>query len=133
MLARHPEEHRSATPRHRQENLGQDPSPDSRHVPVAVRNEVWQRDGGQCAFVGSTGRRCSSRHQLELHHLHPFALGGPSTAANLSLRCRTHNRHAAEQDYGPDHIAQKVAASRRAPNPPGPESFDRGGVSDQCW
>jgi 5-methylcytosine-specific restriction endonuclease McrA len=88
------------------------PPPDSRYVPAAVRNEVWRRDAGQCAFVGSAGRRCTSRHQLELHHLHPFAMGGPPTAANLALRCRVHNRHAAEQDYGREHIARKVAASR---------------------
>jgi 5-methylcytosine-specific restriction endonuclease McrA len=88
------------------------PPPGSRYVPAAVRNEVWRRDGGQCAFVGSTGRRCTSRHQLELHHLLPFAMGGPPTAANLALRCRVHNRHAAEQDYGREHIARKVAASR---------------------
>jgi 5-methylcytosine-specific restriction endonuclease McrA len=86
------------------------PPPGSRYVPAAVRDEVWRRDGGQCAFTGSTGHRCTSRHQLQLHHLHPFALGGPSLAANLSLRCRAHNLHAAEQDYGREHIATKVAA-----------------------
>ena len=86
------------------------PPPGSRYVPAAVRDEVWRRDGGQCAFIGSTGHRCTSRHQLQLHHLHPFALGGPPLAANLSLRCRAHNLHAAEQDYGREHIAAKVAA-----------------------
>jgi hypothetical protein len=35
------------------------PPPGSRYVPAAVRHEVWTRDGGQCAFVGSTGRRCT--------------------------------------------------------------------------
>jgi hypothetical protein len=44
--------------------------------------------------------------------VHPFALGGPSLAANLSLRCRAHNLHAAEQDYGRQHIAAKVAGRR---------------------
>lgn len=29
---------------------------DSRHVPAAVRREVWKRDGGCCAFVDSEGR-----------------------------------------------------------------------------
>jgi 5-methylcytosine-specific restriction endonuclease McrA len=86
------------------------PPPGSRYVPAAVRGEVWRRDDGQCAFIGTTGHRCTSRHQLELHHLHPFALGGPPLAANLSLRCRAHNLHAAEQDYGREHIAAKVAA-----------------------
>jgi 5-methylcytosine-specific restriction endonuclease McrA len=77
-----------------------EPPVGSRYVPVAVRDEVWGRDGGQCAFVGSTGRRCVSRHQLELHHLDPFAMGGPSIAANLALRCRLccarHKRHYAD-------------------------------------
>jgi 5-methylcytosine-specific restriction endonuclease McrA len=89
-----------------------EPPAGSRYVPVAVRDEVWRRDGGQCAFVGSTGRRCVSRHQLELHHLDPFAMGGPSTTTNLALRCRAHNRHAAEQDYGRDYIDRKIAAAR---------------------
>ena len=89
------------------------PPPGSRYVPAAVRHEVWTRDGGQCAFVGSTGQRCTSRHQLELHHVDPFARGGPPTTANLTLRCRAHNRHEAEQDFGREHIARKVA-SRRA-------------------
>jgi hypothetical protein len=48
------------------------PPAGSRYVPVAVRDEVWKRDGGQCTFVGSTGRRCGSRHQLQLHHIDPF-------------------------------------------------------------
>ena len=85
----------------------------SRYVPVTVRKEVWKRDGGCCAFVGSTGRRCDSRHQVQPHHLDPFAMRGRATAANLTLRCRVHNHHAAEQDYGAEHIARKVA-SRRA-------------------
>jgi hypothetical protein len=39
-------------------------------------------------------------------------MGGPSTAANLALRCRAHNRHASEQDYGRDYIDRKIAAGR---------------------
>jgi 5-methylcytosine-specific restriction endonuclease McrA len=97
------------------------PPPGSRYVPAAVRDEVWRRDGGQCAFIGSTGHRCTSRHQLQVHHLHPFALGGPSIATNLALRCRAHNLHAAEHDYGREHIAAKVAARKgRADSTPTP-------------
>jgi 5-methylcytosine-specific restriction endonuclease McrA len=88
------------------------PPSGSRYVPVAIRNEVWERDGGQCTFVGSTGRRCGSRHQLQLHHLDPHAKGGPPTAANLTLRCRAHNLHAAEQDFGREHIQRQIARSR---------------------
>ncbi len=88
------------------------PPPGSRYIPAAVRDQVWRRDGGRCAFIGSIGHRCTSRHQLQLHHVHPFAKGGPPLAANLSLRCRAHNLHTAEQDYGREHIATKVAARR---------------------
>jgi 5-methylcytosine-specific restriction endonuclease McrA len=101
------------------------PPPGSRYVPVAISDEVWRRDEGQCAFVGSTGRRCGSRHLLQLHHLDPSGKGGPTTAANISLRCRAHNLHAAEQDYGRNHIDRKIAASRARRRPPATEVLPR--------
>ena len=72
----------------------------SRRIPAKVKREVWSRDGGQCAFVGTTGR-CTERGFLEYHHVVPYAAGGRTTAANLSLRCRAHNRHEAELFFGP--------------------------------
>jgi hypothetical protein len=89
------------------------PAPGSRYVPVAISDEVWRRDDGRCAFVGSGGRHCNSRHQLQLHHIDPFGKGGPPTAANLTLRCRAHNLYAAQQDFGREHIDRKIAVSRR--------------------
>jgi len=71
----------------------------SRHIPAAVRREVWKRDGGQCAFIGKHGR-CSERGFLEFHHLEPYAVGGPAVVENVSLRCRAHNIHEAEQYFG---------------------------------
>jgi hypothetical protein len=65
------------------------PTPDSRHVPAAVRRDVWTRDGGRCAFVGNAGR-CAERGFVEFHHLVPFADGGPTTAENLQRRRRAH-------------------------------------------
>lgn len=67
----------------------------SRHLPAAVRRAVWRRDEGRCAFEGPHGR-CRETGHLEFHHLVPFARGGPTTVANLSLRCRAHNSHEAE-------------------------------------
>ena len=32
---------------------GRESKPGSRHVPAAVKREVWHRDGGQCAFHSS--------------------------------------------------------------------------------
>ncbi|MBI4224272.1 MAG: hypothetical protein HY609_05010, partial [Deltaproteobacteria bacterium] len=39
----------------------------SRYVPAAVRDEVWERDKGQCRYQDPvTGRACGSRHGLQL-------------------------------------------------------------------
>ena len=71
----------------------------NRHIPAAVKREVWRRDGGRCAFVGAAGR-CTERGRLEYHHRIPFADGGPATVENLELRCRAHNAYEAEQWFG---------------------------------
>jgi hypothetical protein len=73
----------------------------SRHVPNAVKRAVWWRDRGQCAFVSAAGHRCTERAFLELHHIHPYALDGPTTVGNISLRCRRHNAYEAELVFGP--------------------------------
>jgi hypothetical protein len=73
----------------------------SRHIPAAVRRVVWERDGGQCAFVSADGRRCPERGYLEFHHVRPYALGGPATVENIQLRCRAHNGYEADQIFGP--------------------------------
>jgi 5-methylcytosine-specific restriction endonuclease McrA len=70
-------------------------------VPRAVKREVWRRDGGQCAFVSTTGRRCTERTFLEFHHVQPYAKQGPATVANISLRCRRHNQYEAQLIFGP--------------------------------
>jgi hypothetical protein len=64
-----------------------------RRVPRRVRDAVWARDGGRCAFVSSEGRRCECRRALELDHIRPFSLGGRSDAStNIRLLCREHNQ-----------------------------------------
>src|SRR5262249_2538534 len=70
----------------------------SRHVPAAVKREVWARDEGQCSFVGPGGR-CQERGFLEFHHVIPFAEGGETSATNLQLRCRAHNAHEAREYF----------------------------------
>ena len=67
----------------------------TRYVPAAVRRAVWARDEGRCAFEGPHGR-CRETGRLEFHHVVPFARGGPTTVANVSLRCRAHNGHEAD-------------------------------------
>ena len=72
----------------------------TRHVPAKIRDAVFKRDGGKCAFVGTNGKRCNSTWGLQIDHIEPFARGGGNTADNLRLLCARHNRFAAEQVYG---------------------------------
>jgi hypothetical protein len=66
----------------------------SRHIPAAVKREVWRRDNGRCAFVGRTGR-CTERGFLEFHHVQPYAAGGAPTSKNIQLRgCDSYCDHA---------------------------------------
>jgi 5-methylcytosine-specific restriction endonuclease McrA len=74
--------------------------PASRHIPAAVRRAVRERDGDRCRYVDEQGRRCSARDRLELHHRHPFGMGGDHSPDNLRLLCSVHNRYLAEHDYG---------------------------------
>ena len=73
----------------------------SRHTPNDTKRVVSQRDDGRCGFVAPDGQRCTERAFLEFHHIHPYALGGPSTPENISLRCRRHNQYEAELVFGP--------------------------------
>jgi hypothetical protein len=75
-------------------------SEQTRQVPADVRRAVWARDEGRCGFEGAQGR-CTATGFLELHHVIPFASGGPTTTENLSLRCRAHNLFEAGRECGP--------------------------------
>ena len=84
----------------------------SRYIPAAERRAVFERDVGRYAYVDERGERCRETHGLEIHHLKAFAKGGEHHAANLALRCTSHNLLAAEQDFGREHVARKRDASR---------------------
>ncbi len=72
----------------------------TRHISADVRRRVWQRDLGQCAFVGERERRCRERGFLEFHHVTPFARGGGASVENIELRCRAHNQYEADLCFG---------------------------------
>ena len=78
------------------------------HIAAATRREVFARDGEQCTYFDSEGRRCEGRTRLELDHVHPRALGGSDDASNLRARCRPHNLHAAEEIFGKEHVAARI-------------------------
>jgi 5-methylcytosine-specific restriction endonuclease McrA len=105
-----------AEPRQRQREQAEPRQCQRESVRADVRREVWQRDGARCTYTDSRGQRCRETAFLELHHVSPHALGGPPTAANLTLCCHAHNALAAEQDFGRDFMQAKR------------EAWGRGGV-----
>ena len=70
------------------------PAPTGRVIPAAIKRAVWERDQGRCSYVDpTTGRRCSSRHLLQIDHIRPWAKGGGAEPDNLRLLCHAHHRH----------------------------------------
>ncbi len=78
------------------------------HISAATRREIFARDGEQCTYLDSEGRRCQCRTRLELDHIQPRALGGGDHVSNLRARCRSHNLHAAEEIFGKQHVAERI-------------------------
>lgn len=66
----------------------------TRYIPAAEKGTVWRRNGHRgCEFVDSrTGRKCGSRHLLQMDHITPFSWGGENMADNLRVLCSQHNR-----------------------------------------
>ena len=84
------------------------PAPSGRYLPIHVRRAVWTRDRASCAFLAEDGTRCGSPDFLEFHHVMPYVRGGKATVRNIQLRCRAHNAHESELDFG-----RQVAVRRR--------------------
>jgi hypothetical protein len=107
-------------------------SKDPAYIPAAVQREVWVRGCGRCEFVADDGRRCEARRFIEFHHLNPPSAGGTSTAANLELRCQSHNAYEAERFYGfrppdlvDDLVREPAPEWRFEESPTGPGASSR--------
>jgi 5-methylcytosine-specific restriction endonuclease McrA len=106
----------------RPRNRRDEPAPDrhTRHIPHAVRREVFARDDGRCTYVSHDGKRCDQRSFLELHHEQPFGRGGPASVANIRVLCRAHNQLLAERDYGRPHVHGRIERARTPSGAGGP-------------
>jgi hypothetical protein len=72
---------------------------DNKTVTPKTRRIVLK--GGVCTYQDPITRKiCGSRHQLQVDHRHPKALGGDNSFENLRPLCATHNRLMAEQTLG---------------------------------
>ena len=70
-----------------------EPDSTQQALPTPTRRFVWKRDDAQCSYVDPrTGRRCSSRHLLELDHILEKSKGGDHQPDNLRLLCHAHHR-----------------------------------------
>ena len=88
------------------------PTASPRHIPAHVMRAVWQRDGGQCAFVSESGQRCQATRRLEFDHVLEVARGGEATVDGIRLLCRAHNQYQAERTFGAEFMGRKREAAR---------------------
>jgi 5-methylcytosine-specific restriction endonuclease McrA len=65
--------------------------PKREYIPAPIKHQVILRDKGSCTFVDAQGRRCNSRHRVDVDHIVPIALGGTNELSNLRCLCRGHN------------------------------------------
>ncbi len=94
----------------RKTKVGQPSAAASKSV---IRRSLIQASQGGCSFKDPmTGRTCGSRHQVQIDHILPKALGGTDDPENLRPLCRQHNLHMAEVTFGKTHMAQFRNAER---------------------
>ncbi|WP_413944445.1 HNH endonuclease [Bdellovibrio sp. HCB-162] len=62
------------------------------YIPAPLRRMIFQRD--QCCqhVDKTTGKKCTSKWQLQVDHIQPVWAGGKSEQRNLQLLCAAHNR-----------------------------------------
>ncbi|MBD3180437.1 MAG: HNH endonuclease, partial [Candidatus Latescibacteria bacterium] len=55
-----------------------------------------------------SGRRCSSRWNLQYDHIVPYGKGGDNSPGNLRLLCARHNQLMARREYGGNHMEKFI-------------------------
>ncbi len=74
---------------------------DKRTPSAEVVRVVRARDEDRCSYVEPvSGRRCDSRHFLEIHHVVPWSHGGRTDVPNLRLLCSPHHALETEKEFG---------------------------------
>ncbi|WP_413944163.1 HNH endonuclease [Bdellovibrio sp. HCB-162] len=72
--------------------------PRRKYLSIQKKRKLFNQANHCCEYTDSqTLKRCGSKFQLEVDHVHPVALGGSDDIGNLRILCRTHNVLAARQ------------------------------------
>src|SRR5690606_35598038 len=79
-----------------------EPRPSRTYLQFPLRRIVLERASEHSTYVDpGSGRRCKSRHNLQIEHILPVARGGTNAPENLTVLCGQHNRLRAEEVFGP--------------------------------
>jgi hypothetical protein len=94
------------------------PAKDSRGkrtaVPAAIKHARSLIDKGQCTWIYDDGSRCTAKICAELEHKVAVGRGGKHTMKSTTTHCMSHNRQAAEEEYGRELM---LSFKRRMPPP----------------
>jgi hypothetical protein len=64
----------------------------NRYIPRKTRTFVWTKYEGKCNYKDPlTGRKCGSKHGVQIDHRLALAKGGDHRPGNLTLLCSGHN------------------------------------------
>lgn len=64
----------------------------NRYIPRNAKTLVWTKYKGQCTYQDPlTGKKCCSKHGIQIDHKLALAKGGRHQAENLTLLCAGHN------------------------------------------
>lgn len=64
----------------------------NRYIPRKTRTRVWANYKGECTYQDPlTGRKCQTKHGIQIDHKIAFSKGGTHSAENLTLLCASHN------------------------------------------
>lgn len=69
-----------------------------KYISIHDKRKLLRKANHCCEYVDpKTQKKCQSKFQLEIDHIHPIVLGGNDDIQNLRILCRTHNALAARK------------------------------------
>jgi hypothetical protein len=78
------------------------PSPAPARVPShAIIHKLTRQEGYSCSYINPlTGKRCSSRHGLQIDHIQAWSKGGKTELKNLRYLCQGHHQRVSFVEFG---------------------------------